>query len=200
MATASVDAEKLVTESVIWLNTKTLDLPTAIQLGGWLAAKVNAVKGLKGLQKQELVCRVVEDVVKRASPEGDAARDALLTAVKVALPAALSVAVDAANGRLSLKKVSPSCLARGFLCFARAAVDVAEAAKVVDAATAKKIEGGLDKMEATAAVLVPPASDEQKPANPESQTPETSEKAEGEPAAKPTDGESQKEEVRVEFP
>ena len=194
----SVDADKLVTESVIWLNTRQLDLPTAIALGGWVAAKVNAIKGLKGLQKQELVCRVVEDVVKRVCPEG-APRDGLLEAVKVALPAALTVAVDAANGRLSLKKVSPSCLARGFLCFARAAVDVAEAAKIVDASTAKAVEAGLDKVETVAAVVAPPA-DEQKPASPESQTPETSETTKVETDAKPTDEATQKEEVRVEFP
>jgi hypothetical protein len=215
---ASVDAEKLVTESVVWLNTRSLDLPTAIQLGAWLAAKVNAVKGLKGLQKQELVCRVVSDVVQRTCPEG-AARDGLLEAVKVALPAALSVAVDAANGRLSLKKVTPSCFAKGLLCFARAAVDVAEAAGAVQPHVAKKIEAGLDQAEVAvlpalpavaeavqkavlpeaAEAAVPPTESQPESSNPESQTPQTNATKEGDSETKPTDGESQKEEVRVEF-
>lgn len=144
---AKVDASGLVTESIVWLNTRQLDLATAIQLGGWLSAKVNALTQLRGSQKQELVCRVVEEVVLRQMPAGDA-RDALLVGLKAALPAALGVAVDAARGRLDLKKVSVSCFAKWFLCVARSAVDVAEAAKIVDAGVAKKIDAGLDQAEA----------------------------------------------------
>ena len=144
---ATLDASGLVTESIVWLNKRELDLATAIQLGGWLSAKVNGFTQLKGAQKQELVCRVVEEVVLRQMPAGDV-RDALLVGLKAALPAALGVAVDAARGRLDLKKVSVSCFAKWFLCIARSAVDVAEAAKVVDAGVAKKIDAGLDQAEA----------------------------------------------------
>lgn len=123
------DASGLITESIIWLNTKTLDVPTAIALGGWLAGKVNTVQGLSGAEKQALVCRVVEEVVERQMPEGDA-KDGLLAALKIALPAALTLAVDAARGRLSLKKIEPGCVLGWLSCFARGAVDVAVAARV----------------------------------------------------------------------
>lgn len=194
-----VDLSGLITESVVWLNTKTIDVPTAMQLGGWLAAKVNTLQGLKGPEKQVVVCRVVEMVVERQVPAGPE-RDGLLAALKVALPAALTLAVDAARGKLSLKKVRPSCVARYLLCFARAAVDVAAAAKLVDAATEKKIEAGLDKVEGMAApVLADKKEESPEPAKEGSENPEKTEKEpESAPATSP-EVETAKEEVRVDF-
>jgi hypothetical protein len=149
----ALDVSGLITESIVWLNTKTLDVPTAIALGGWLAGKVNTIQGLSGAEKQALVCRVVEEVVHRQMPEGDA-KDGLLAALKIALPAALTLAVDAARGRLSLKKVNASCFVGWMLCFARSAVSVAEAAHVKVPDAVKAAEAAAESVAAAAGIEV----------------------------------------------
>jgi hypothetical protein len=107
------------------MSQKQLDAASLIALGGSLAADVNKLAGLSGLQKKQLVLDVIksclkESIEKAADLSGSPLSSAetvqsLNFVVDYALPASLDLAVAAARGHLDLKKVKASAVAG---CFA----------------------------------------------------------------------------------
>jgi hypothetical protein len=107
-----------------YLAGKTLSAPVLMSLAAALAAEVNNLKNLSGIEKKELVCGIVTQALQTAltaskvglgSPAVSAEEEVALTYVaKNVIPASVDLLVAAANGRLSLKGVAAagwaSCL------------------------------------------------------------------------------------------
>jgi hypothetical protein len=107
-----------------YLAGKTLSAPVLMSLAAALAAEVNNLKNLSGIEKKELVCGIVTQALQTAltaskvglgSPAVAAEEEVALTYVaKNVIPASVDLLVAAANGRLSLKGVAAagwaSCL------------------------------------------------------------------------------------------
>lgn len=107
-----------------------------IRVGGILASKVNAIQNLSGTEKLKLVQRILlqllaEAETKECGESGLSADeiqkihdryDTLEATVADALPASLELAINAARGRLDLKKVKPSTWVKMCSCFATTVV------------------------------------------------------------------------------
>lgn len=109
---------------------------TLIRVGGILAGKVNAIQNLSGTEKLKVVQRILLQLLAEAetkevaeaglSPE-DIQKihdryDTLEATVADVLPASLELAINAARGRLDLKKVKPSTWVKMCSCFATSVV------------------------------------------------------------------------------
>jgi hypothetical protein len=97
-----------------------------VQLGATLACKVNQFEHLSGLEKQHLVIKAVDLALKKileSLPSDDQEKkkkvELAASFAKETLPSVLNVVVDAARGRLDLKKpeVKKSCLSLVSLLF-----------------------------------------------------------------------------------
>ena len=107
-----------------------------IRVGGILASKVNSIQNLSGTEKLKLVQRVLlqllaESEMKEVAEPGLSADeiqkihdryDTLEATVSDSLPASLELALNAARGRLDLKKVKPSVWVKMCSCFASTVV------------------------------------------------------------------------------
>lgn len=115
-------------------SRKQWDAAFVVGLGGQLAVAANALIHLSGSQKKQLVLDVVKSEVAAIDGSEETRKELLFVAESV-LPACLDLAVDAARGKLDLKKVKKSCFAalRACLPFAAsaAAASSKEAALVV---------------------------------------------------------------------
>ena len=103
-----------------------------IRVGGILASKVNSIQNLSGTEKLKLVQRILlqllaeAEIKEVAEPNLSAddiqkihdRYDVLETTVSDSLPASLELALNAARGRLDLKKVKPSTWVKMCSCFA----------------------------------------------------------------------------------
>lgn len=107
-----------------------------IRVGGILASKVNSIQNLSGTEKLKLVQRILLQLLaeaenKEVSEPGLSADeiqkihdryDTLEATVGDTLPASLELAINAARGRLDLKKVKPSTWVKMCSCFATTVV------------------------------------------------------------------------------
>jgi hypothetical protein len=119
------------------------DSGVLISVGVKLAARVNALKGLSGVQKRDLVVVVLCRGLEKLKSDGSLTAERyaqLQVVVKEAVPAAIDAAIDAARGKLNLKKIKPSVLLRYCSCFASTAVSVLSSAGVISNEDAKKAE------------------------------------------------------------
>lgn len=151
-----------------------------VQLGGLLAGKVNQFAGLSGLEKQKVVVAAVEKALEltlaekaKSLPEAD--REAFEKKVqaavgfaKDALPAVLTLAVDAANGKLDLGRVKKTCLQTLLLalrCIAKQVPElplVAVAAGAVES-LAKETKADTDPVKTSEVVVEASEKTETKP-------------------------------------
>ncbi len=107
-----------------------------IRVGGILAGKVNAIQNLSGTEKLKLVQRILLQLLAEAenkeiaepglSPEEiqkiHDRYDTLEATVADVLPASLELAINAARGRLDLKKIKPSVWVKFCSCVGTAVV------------------------------------------------------------------------------
>jgi hypothetical protein len=107
-----------------------------IRVGGILAGKVNTIQNLSGTEKLKLVQRILLQLLAEAEKKEIAAPDltseeiqkiherydVLENTVADVLPASLELAINAARGRLDLKKVKLSTWVRICSCFATTVV------------------------------------------------------------------------------
>lgn len=107
-----------------------------IRVGGILAGKINTIENLSGTEKLKLVQRILIQLLAEAEnkeiAEPGLAKeeiqkihdryDVLENIVGETLPASLELAINAARGRLDLKKVKPSTWVKMCSCFATAVV------------------------------------------------------------------------------
>lgn len=107
-----------------------------IRVGGLLAGKINSIQNLSGPEKLKLIQRVLIQALAEAENKEIAAPeltkeeiqkihdryDVLENVVADALPASLELAINAARGRLDLKKVKPSTWVKICSCFATSVV------------------------------------------------------------------------------
>lgn len=122
---SSPEFGKLKSTAQALMSQKEWNAAALISLGGVLAAEVNRLSGLSGVQKKQLVLDVLKVVLQEAveksrdlsgsllaSPEAVASLKFVLDS---AVPASLDLAVAAARGQLDLKKVKKTvfygCLA-----------------------------------------------------------------------------------------
>lgn len=154
--------ENLVSEVSPLLKARgAVDSGAVISVGVKLAARVNALKGLSGLEKRDLVVAVLiralekmkAEELKKAAEESslvtsiEARYTQLVMVVRDVLPAAVDAAIDAARGKLNLKKIKPSVLLRYCSCFAATAVSVLSSAGVISGEDAKKADLIVRKVE-----------------------------------------------------
>ena len=107
-----------------------------IRVGGILAGKVNAIQNLSGTEKLKLVQRILLQLLAEAENKEVAEPglnedsiqkihdryDTLEATVADVLPASLELAINAARGRLDLKKIKPSVWVKICSCFATTVV------------------------------------------------------------------------------
>lgn len=107
-----------------------------IRVGGILAGKVNLLQNLSGTEKLKLVQRILIQLLAEAEnkeiAEPGLAKeeiqkihdryDVLEGIVGETLPASLELAINAARGRLDLKKIKPSTWVKMCSCFATVVV------------------------------------------------------------------------------
>lgn len=107
-----------------------------IRVGGILAGKVNTIQNLSGTEKLKLVQRILLQLLAEAENKEIAVPtltteeiqkiherfDVLENTVADVLPASLELAINAARGRLDLKKVKLSTWTKMCSCFAKTVV------------------------------------------------------------------------------
>jgi hypothetical protein len=102
-----IDVEVLVNEAIAALADGKLSFGEIVHLGGVLAGKANQIAQLSGPEKKALVVGVVDlalqEILKKAGVDS-AKVESVGQFAKEALPAVLDVVVDAARGRLDLRK------------------------------------------------------------------------------------------------
>ncbi len=139
----------------------TIDSGVLISVGVKLAVRVNALNGLSGVQKRDLVLVVLSraldnlkaDELKKAGAESSqvesigARYEKLQSSVREVVPAAIDAAIDAARGKLNLRKVKPSVLVKYCSCFAATAVSVLSSTGVISAEDSKKADLVVRKVE-----------------------------------------------------
>ena len=147
------------TNALLASQARGVDAGALISAGVKLSVRVNALTQLNGVQKRDLVVAVLlaalEKVEKKekesASPEESTAiakkYDHLEQVVRSGVPSAIDAAIDAARGKLNLKKVRPSALLRFCICFSKKAVAVLNDAGVISDEMEKKAELVLRKAE-----------------------------------------------------
>ncbi len=126
------------------------DVGVLISVGVKLAARVNALQGLSGSAKRDLVVLVLVQALDKLKADGSLTVELcaqLQALAREAVPAAVEAALDAARGKLNLRKVKPSVLLRYCSCFASTAVSVLSSAGVISAEDAKKAELVVRKVE-----------------------------------------------------
>jgi hypothetical protein len=99
---------KLIIESRIWLHHKyyrNMDLPLALKLTGFLVMRLNSQKNLKGSEKKEIVCRVVDEVIEK-EVDDEAIKSAMRETLSLILPSAISLIINSSKGKIILKKTS----------------------------------------------------------------------------------------------
>lgn len=130
--------EGLASEVRVLLSSGGVDSGVLISVGVKLAVRVNALKGLSGVQKRDLVVKVLSralenmkaEELKKASEESsqvtsiEARYNQLQSVARDAVPAAIDAAIDASRGKLNLKKIKPSVLLKYCSCFAATAISV----------------------------------------------------------------------------
>jgi hypothetical protein len=154
--------EALVSEVRPLLNSGGgVDSGVLISVGVKLAVRVNALKELSGVQKRDLVVKVLSraldnmkgEELKKVAGESslvmstEARYSHLQTVVKDAVPAAIDAAIDASRGKLNLKKIKPSVLVKYFSCFAATAISVLSASGAISGEDAKKADLVVRKVE-----------------------------------------------------
>ena len=109
---------------------------TLIRVGGLLAGKINSIQNMSGPEKLKLTQRVLlqalaevenkeiaePNLSKEAIQQIHDRYDVLESVVADVLPASLELAINAARGRLDLKKIKPSVWVKLCSCFATTVV------------------------------------------------------------------------------
>lgn len=137
------------------------DTAAIIRVGGALAAKINTLKNLSGGEKQKLVLQIVRKVLDEAANQELAVKDLtkgqleaiqaryekLKVAVDDVLPASLELAINAARGKMNLKKIKPSIWVKFCSCFAGGVVSVLASQNLISEAQAKQVTNVLHQVE-----------------------------------------------------
>ena len=119
------------------------DAGVLISVGVKLAARVNGLQGLSGSAKRDLVVLVLSQTLEKMKKDGSLTEEQfaqLHSVAREAVPAAIEAALDAARGKLNLRKVKPSVLLRYCSCFASRAISVLSSVGVISAEDTKKAE------------------------------------------------------------
>jgi hypothetical protein len=140
-----------------------------IRVGGILAGKVNAIQNLSGGEKLKLVQRILlqllaeaenKEIAEPGLSKDDIQKihdryDTLEATVSDVLPASLELAINAARGRLDLKKIKPSVWVKFCSCFATSVVHQLASMNLISEAHAtqarRAIAMATEKAEAAAA-------------------------------------------------
>ena len=140
-----------------------------IRVGGILAGKVNAIQNLSGTEKLKLVQRILLQLLAEAENKEIAEPglnedsiqkihdryDTLEATVADTLPASLELAINAARGRLDLKKIKPSVWVKFCSCVGTAVVHQLASMNLISEAHAtqarRAIAVATEKAEAAAA-------------------------------------------------
>jgi hypothetical protein len=146
-----------------------------IRVGGILAGKVNSIENLSGTEKTKLVQRILIQLLaeteKKEVEEPGLSKDeiqkihdrydVLENIVAETLPASLELAINAARGRLDLKKVKPSTWVKMCSCFATAVVHQLASMNLISEAHATQARRaiGVVQEKAEAVALAKEASD-----------------------------------------
>lgn len=169
-----------------------------IRVGGILAGKVNTIQNLSGTEKLKLVQRILIQLLAEAENKEIAEPgltkeeiqkihdryDVLENIVGETLPASLELAINAARGRLDLKKVKPSTWVRMCSCFATAVVHQLASMNLISEAHATEARRAIgvvqEKAEAVAVAKEAVEAPKETPPKESSESPSQAEKKENE--------------------
>jgi len=145
-----MNADSLVSFVLEQTAKKSWTSETVLRVGVDVAAKVNQMKDLKGLEKKQLVLDVIqkamikcEDAEKADKTDTAEITERWTALRKIAndvLPVSLDLVVSAARGNLDFKKISPRTWVEYFCCCVRAATDVLAAQHVIPEKVAVAID------------------------------------------------------------
>lgn len=143
------------------------DTAAIIRVGGALAAKVNTLKNISGGEKQKLVLQILRKVLDDSCAKDVATKDLtkdqiaaiearygqLKVAVDEVLPASLELAINAARGKLNLKKIKPSVWVKFCSCFAGSVVSVLASQHLISEAQASQVSNILNQVKEKAEAI-----------------------------------------------
>lgn len=169
-----------------------------IRVGGILAGKVNTIQNLSGTEKLKLVQRILIQLLAEAENKEIAEPgltkeeiqkihdryDVLENIVGETLPASLELAINAARGRLDLKKVKPSTWVKICSCFATSVVHQLASMNLISEAHATEARRAIgvvqEKAEAVAVAKEAVEAPKETPPKESSESPSQEEKKENE--------------------
>jgi hypothetical protein len=172
-----------------------------IRVGGILAGRVNAIQNLSGGEKLKLVQRILLQLLAEAETKEIAEPglsqediqkihdryDTMEATVSDVLPASLELAINAARGRLDLKKIKPSAWVKFCSCFATTVVHQLASMNLISEAHATQARRAIAMAseKAEAAAVAKEAAEAPKEASVEAPKEETTElpKTSSEPAS-----------------
>lgn len=162
-----MELQELITLAKEMKGVSEWDTAAIIRVGGALAAKVNTLKNISGGEKQKLVMQILRKVLDEAAEKDLAIKDLtkdqvaliqaryqkLKVAVDEVLPASLELAINAARGKLNLKKIKPSVWVKFCSCFAGGVVSVLASQHLISESQASQVSNVLHRMEEKAAAM-----------------------------------------------
>jgi hypothetical protein len=148
-----------------------------IRVGGILAGKINSLENLSGTEKLKLVQRILLQLLAEAEnkeiAEPGLAKeeiqkihdryDVLENVVGETLPASLELAINAARGRLDLKKIKPSTWVKICSCFATTVVHQLASMNLISEAHATQARRAIVVVQEKAEVAAKAKEEEEAP-------------------------------------
>ena len=136
----------------------TWDVQSLIRVGGMIAGRVNAVQNLSGGEKLKLVQQVLRRVLEEHESKEIAVTDLstekiqaiqerysrVKASVEDVLPASLELALNAARGKLDLKKIKPSVWVKFCSCFLKTVVQQLASHNLISEAQATQASQALE--------------------------------------------------------
>lgn len=156
----------------------TWDVQALIRVGGALAGRVNALQNLSGGEKLKLVQQILRKVLEEAESKEIAVKDLtkeqiqtikeryarVKTSVEDVLPASLELALNAARGKLNLKKIKPSVWVKICSCFLKTVVQQLASHNLISEAHATQASQALEVVQKKAEDAAAAAEGAEKPA------------------------------------
>jgi hypothetical protein len=165
-----------------------------IRVGGLLAGKINGIQNLSGPEKLKLIQRVliqalaeaenkeiaVPELAKEEIQKINERYDVLENVVADALPASLELAINAARGRLDLKKVKPSTWVKVCSCVGIAVVHQLASMNLITEAHANQARRAIEVVQEKAEAVAKAKEAEVEPPKPSQESAPVEEKKETE--------------------
>lgn len=153
-----MELQNLIDSAKAIQGTKQWDSASLLRVGISVSEQINTIKNLVGKDKMAIVILVITKVLELARDKeiADTPLDASLindryksleTTVTSILPTSIEIAISAANGKLNLKKVSPSYWLDLVSCCLKSTMSILASENLISEVKSKEIVNVVEKVE-----------------------------------------------------